>query len=91
VGKKIPVEIKGDRLIINADEMEINKRYPLGEYVVVKGKSGKIYIYEIVEKDIIERINQMHEKYNKKMKELGYDECSLEEFLDWLEDQIRNA
>ena len=46
------IEIKSDGIIINSDEMEVNKRYAFkykGEkYCAVKDKSGSINIYEIL-------------------------------------------
>jgi len=44
----------------------------------------------LMNKDIVmERIKRMHKKFNENMEKLGYDESSLEEFLDWLEDQVQ--
>jgi len=43
------------------------------------------------EEKIVKRVRQMHEKYNQTLKKLGYDEASLEEFLEWLEDLVEDV
>jgi len=47
------VKVQCNRIVITSDNMKVNKRYYFkhnGEsYCAVKGRSGRIYIYEVVE------------------------------------------